>query len=357
MRVCNVDLLNTNNVQFKSCFVPLSQQNKGQKIVDTVLTHFNKEILPFCKNQPKIDANFFIPAAGAGSRFKIAHTIGDYNKINIPLPTGKNLFYAIDFVMMLSLPFIDNKCVQPLLSNKPNGSFGGVIDYYMSGNPIKDTVICSGDSVFCGITDKLTDDLLKAVQDSTSHCAVLGAQRTPKEVDSRYGIVVVNKNGIIKDFIEKPSYENACQYAIGGKNIVNTGCCYFSKDVMGHLIDELKSGSNPIKKNDVEIYDFGKSIEYVCSKTKDWFPEYIQTNPKIIMTNTWHDVGETEGFYKFLLALKTNNIFNQLSVENAKELQNEINLRVNQEQKSIDFCSDKSKPIKNCNIDGINILY
>ena len=38
---------------------------------------------------------------------------------------------------------------------------------------------------------------------------------------------------------------NSCLY--DGKNIVNTGCCYFSKDVMGHLIDELKAGNNPIK--------------------------------------------------------------------------------------------------------------
>ncbi|MCQ2754060.1 MAG: hypothetical protein MJ231_03330 [bacterium] len=346
-----------NNVQFKACFVPLSQQNNGQKTVDTVLKHFNKKILPFCKNLSKIDANFFIPAAGAGSRFKIAHKIGDYNKINMPLPTGKNPFYALDFVMMLSLPFIDNEGVQPLLSDKPNGSLGGIIDYYMAGNPIKDTVICSGDSVFCGVTDKLRDDLLDTVQDKTVHCAVLCAQRTPKEVDSRYGIVLLNDKGIIKEFMEKPSYDIACQHAIDGKNIVNTGCCYFSKDVMEHMLEELKSGSNPIKKDDVEMYDFGKSIEYVCSKMKDWFSEHQQNNPKIIMTDIWQDVGETDGFYKFLLTLKKNNIFNQLNVANAKELQQEINSRVMQEQQSIDFRKDRHKPFRNSNIDGINIMY
>ena len=61
-------------ISFKGCHVVLSQKNNGNYTKKNVVDTFNSSFSPQ-ENDISNSVNFFIPAAGEGSRFKIAKTM------------------------------------------------------------------------------------------------------------------------------------------------------------------------------------------------------------------------------------------------------------------------------------------
>ena len=226
---------------FNGCFVSLARKNLGQETAKNVVEAFNKNIFPLMKADADIarDANFFIPAAGAGTRFKIARIVGDYNKVNMPLTPDKESVHMLDFVLALARPFMDKKGVQTLLSQDSHGSFSGVVDYYLSGKKVKDTIICSADSIFGSDAKSLIKFLKKCIKDKKVPFAIVGGQRTPESTAGRYGVFDLKKSGnkyTIKSMIEKPDIQTAQKYAVQGENAVNSGFYYVSKEYYAYFM-------------------------------------------------------------------------------------------------------------------------
>ena len=156
---------------FCSSFVTLAEKNLGREISANVVDTFNGKILPQLRkssieeateiinkagkglviNKPKDfqeSVNFFALAAGSGSRFKeLAQTVGNYNKISLPfkIGAGENI-HMLDFAMTMGKYFIGQEGVNKIVAKQPTGSFGDIVQHYLNGNPVKDTVVCCGDN-------------------------------------------------------------------------------------------------------------------------------------------------------------------------------------------------------------------
>jgi dTDP-glucose pyrophosphorylase len=377
---------------FKASYVTLSQKNLGEKIATNVVDKFNSTILPKIKATQIAEAeniiskigkgevissakdyqekvNFFTLAAGSGSRFReLAQTVGDYNKISLPFRYDKNEnIHMLDFALAMGKYFIKDDGVQKIIASQPSGSFGDIVQHYLSGNPIKDTVVCCGDNVFGDKASEMMEFFTKTINDPNKHVALVGVARTPEEVAKRFGVLEVEESASkeafkLKGFSEKPELEVAEKLAVNGQNIANTGLFYLSKEAMVNLINEIKAGINNIKKNDTEIYDFANAVKYVHSKLPEWFNIASKEGADVKVVKKWEDVGEPQALYSFANEVKNGEFLSNFPKDMAKKIQSSFSRRVQLEEKTpyINFSEtekitqeaiDKAK-----NVEGVKII-
>ncbi len=386
---------------FKASYVTLSQKNLGEKIATNVVDTFNSKILPELRKTQLAEAttviakantetllkdhfigqvitkaedfqenvNFFTLAAGSGSRFKeLAQTVGDYNKISLPFKVGKdNNIHMLDFALAMGKFFAGKEGVNKIIASQPSGSFGDIVQHYLAGNPIKDTVVCCGDNVF---GDKAVDMMrffTKTINNPNKHVALVGVGRTPAEVANRFGVLEVDgKIGKgefqLKGFSEKPPIEEAEKLAVDGKNIANTGLFYISKEAMVNLMKEIRSGINNIKKNDTEIYDFANAVKYVHSKLPAWFNIASKEGADVKVVEKWEDVGEPQALYSFANEVKNGEFLANFPEKMANEIKESFNKRVKLDEKVpyINFSETENvtaEAVANAkNVEGVQII-
>lgn len=378
---------------FKASFVTLSQKNLGEKIATNVVDTFNSKTLPKIRQTQKAEAeaiiekvgkgaviskaedfqnnvNFFTLAAGSGSRFKeLAQTVGEhYNKICLPFKYGKGEnIHMLDFALAMGKYFIGNEGVNKIVASQPSGSFGDIVQHYLAGNPIKDTVVCCGDNVFGDKASEMMQFFTKTINNPDKHVALVGVARTPEEVANRFGVLEVadeisSKEYQLKGFSEKPPIEEAKKIAVNGQNIANTGLFYISKNAMHFLMAEIKAGINNIKKNDTELYDFANAVKYVHSKLPAWFNTSPKEGADVKVVEKWEDVGEPQALYSFANEVKQGGFLANFPEKMAAEVKESFNKRVKLEEKVpyINFTESEtvsSEAIANAkDVEGVKII-
>lgn len=394
MRILGVSPVpeNGSEVNFGKSFVTLSEKNLGRKIAANVVDTFNGKTLSELRKTVKPEAaaiiaaagagaviakpedysnnvNFFTLAAGSGSRFReLAQTVGDYNKISLPFKIGeKENLHMLDFAMTMGKYFIGDEGVNKIVAAQPSGSFGDIVQYYLAGNPIKDTVVCCGDNVFGGKGSDIMEFFTKTINNPNKHVALVGVGRTPEEVANRFGVLEAEGEMggealKLKGFSEKPPIEKAEAIAIDGKNIANTGLFYLSKEAMTNLMEEIKNGENNIKKNDTELYDFANAVKYVHSKLGDWFGIEPLEGADVKVIDKWEDVGEPKALYSFADEVKNGQFLQNFPKAMAEKIQNAFKERIHLDAKKPYIVFSEStnitpEVINNAkNIDGVNIV-
>ena len=393
----NINRISANNAavtkpSFTSQYVTLSEKNLGQDIAKNVVDNFNGKILPELKKTQKQECqeiinsagagkviskpedfqnnvNFFVLAAGSGSRFKaLAKEVGNYNKISLPFKIGKKEnIHMLDFAMTMGKYFIDDKGSEKIISSVPSGSFGDIIKHYQAGNPIKDTIVCCGDNVFGDKSSEIMSFFTKAMNNPNKHVALVGVGRAPEVAAKRFGVLeAADNNGgdvlKLKGFSEKPELEEAKKLAVNGENITNTGLFYISKEAMEKLMEEFNRGENHIKKNDTELYDFANAVKYVHSKLPEWFGVESTEGADIKVVKTWEDVGEPKALYSFANEVKNGQFLQNFPKKLANKIKKSFEQRVhlNDEKPYINFSDStkvsKEKIEKSNNIEGVNIV-
>ena len=368
MNINNTNYINSSHRNFNGNFVSVSEQHLGREIVTNVINVFNRKLLPqmSVKTSPLAnDVNFFTLAGGAGSRFKISRLIGNYTKVNMPLTPDSDTLHLLDFSLQLGSPYITKEGVVPFWQKEAKGSLSGIVDYYLSGNPIKDTFVCCADSVFGSDKNRLLKFLNNCVKDKNTHLSIIGGQRPSQEVANKYGIITTQKSGaehILNKIIEKPELEVAKQHATDGLNITSTGLFYISKEAIGKLLGEIKKGLNPIKKNDKEIYDFGLAIKYIFSQYQNWFGKITNPKAKVKISPTWQDVGETKGFYQLVQGIIDGQYLHGFPKELSEKIRRSLTQRANfkASQPYINFAKSESvlpEQISNAvSVDNVKII-
>ncbi len=386
---------------FKAFYVTLSEKNLGKQIATNVVGTFNSKILPELRKTQEAEATAIIAranketlardgfiggivtkaqdliekvdvfglGAGSGSRFKeLAQTVGDYNKISLPFRFGKDKnIHMLDFALAMNKFFIGKEGVNKIIASQPSGSFGDIVQHYLAGNPIKDIIVCCGDNVFGDKASDIMTFFTKTINNPNKHLGLVGVARTPEEVANRFGVLEVaqprGENEFqLSGFSEKPPIEEAKKIAVDGKNIANTGLFYISKEAMGNLINEIKSGVNNIKKNDTEIYDFANAVKYVHSKMNDWFKILPERGADVKVVNKWEDVGEPQALYSFATEVKNGEFLANFPKEMANEIQTSFNKRVRLEENMpyINFSEveeiSADKIINAKDIEGVKII-
>lgn len=389
----------SSEVNFKAQIVTLSQKNLGQKIATNVVDTFNGKMLNAIKSKIKPEAtaviaaagagaviskpedfqnnvNFFTLAAGSGSRFaKLAQVVGEFNKISLPfkIGNGENI-HMLDFAMTMGKYFIGNDGVQKIVAEKPSGSFGDIVQHYMKGNPIKDTVVCCGDNVFGDSAAEMMTFFTKEMNNPDKHLALVGVPRPTEQVLDRFGCLEVegkldDEALKLKGFVEKPKssvpeeVQHAKNIAIDGQNIANTGMFYISKDAMTNLINEIKNGNNPIKKSDSEPYDFANACIYVHKMIPEWFGLDSAQGADVKLVKKWEDVGEPTALYEWASEVKKGEYLKNFPQEIANKIKTSFNQRIhtdNSTPRYINFTENetltKEQISQGVNIDGVNII-
>lgn len=381
---------------FKASYVTLSEKNLGHKIANDVVDAFNNKIFPEIQKTAFVEANalirsarvgktdkvivnpedlrhnvnFFALAAGSGSRFKeLAQTVGDYNKISLPFKIDENTnLHMLDFAMAMGKYFIGEEGVNKIVASQPSGSFGDIVEFYKT-HPIKETIVCCGDNVFGDSAFDIMKFFIKEINNPHKHVALVGVGRTPEEVANRFGVLNAKKtlkseNLKLRGFSEKPELEEARNLAIDGKNIANTGLFYISKEAMEKLMEEINSGVNNIKKNDVELYDFANAVKYIHSKLLDWVNIRPINGADVKVVDKWEDVGEPKALYQFADDVKHGMYLHNFPQEMANNIQTAFAKRVHiypeSEYPYINFSDSlqiNSKKLAEAkNIEGVNII-
>ena len=379
-------------VNFKSSIVTLSEKNLGQEIAKNVVDSFNGKILPQLRtstlkeaqeiinkagkgsviNKPsdfQENINFFALAAGSGSRFKeLAQTVGNYNKISLPFKIDKEEnIHMLDFAMTMGKYFIGKEGVNKIIAKQPTGSFGDIVQHYLAGNPIKDTVVCCGDNVFGDKAKDMMTFFTKVINNPNKHVALVGVGRTPEQVAKRFGVLEVQGSLTdealqLKGFSEKPALEEAQKLAVEGENIANTGLFYLSKEAITQLLDEIKSGINNIAKNETEIYDFANAVKYVHSKLPSWFGIKSTEGADVKVVKKWEDVGEPNALYEFAKDVKNGGYLSNFPEVLASKIKNAFGERIKLDEKvpHIIFTETSNvtpEQINNAkNIEGVKII-
>lgn len=343
---------------FKASFVTLSKRNLGEEIAVNVVDKFNKSILPKIKSTQIQEAeeiirnsrpgkviqkakdfqenvNFFTLAAGSGSRFReLAQTVGNFNKISLPFKVDSNTdIHMLDFALAMGKYFIQDGGVKKIVASQPSGSFGDIVQHYLSGNPVKDTVVCCGDNVFGDNASSMMEFMTSMINNPQKHVALVGVARKPEEVANRFGVLVAkgDLNGetlSLHGFDEKPPLEVAKTLTVNGKNIANTGLFYVSKEAMEKLLDEIKHGTNNIKKNENEPYDFALAVKYIHSRLHDWFGIAPSEGADVKVVKQWEDVGEPAALYSFADEVKKGSFIANFPKELAQKIKAAFSNRV-----------------------------
>jgi len=350
---------------FGAGFVTLSEKNLGPTIKEGIVDVFNKVILPDMRKAAKVEAseiifnlkpsatakiqtsddlvnkvNFFSLAAGSGSRFeKLAKTVGNFNKISLPLymKDGKK-FQMLDIPMAMGKHFLGKDGYQAMMAQKKSGSMGDIIKYYLNGGKIKDTIVCCGDNVFGVQAKELTSFFIKAINNEGTHLALVGVKRTPEEVAKRFGVLKVEqgKNAVkgvmnLAGFEEKPPLKVAKALATAeGDNIANTGMFYIGEEAMTKLVNEIKGGVNNIGKDAGEPYDFALATKYIHKQLPEWFGVESTKGAKVKIVDKWEDVGEPKAYYNFLKNAGKKGVYlENLPPKHAQEIQETIAKKTN----------------------------
>ena len=148
-----------------------------------------------------------------------------------------------------------------------SGTAGGVKKCQFFFNENEDFIIMSGD----GLTDLNIQEAYNSHKKSNAIATIVIKEIERKET-FKYGIVVTDKNGYVKDFQEKPSVEHA------KSNLANTGIYIFNYKIFDFIPAHT-------------FYDFAKNV----------FPAIMQSELKI---NTyehkgyWSDIGSLDQYHQ-----------------------------------------------------------
>ncbi|TYQ15170.1 UNVERIFIED_CONTAM: mannose-1-phosphate guanylyltransferase/phosphomannomutase [Acetivibrio alkalicellulosi] len=159
-----------------------------------------------------------------------------------------------------------------------NGSnFGVRIHYFTEDTPLGTAGSVKNaeeflDETFIVISgDSLTDmNITKAIEFHKSKKALSTLVLTKVDVPLEYGVVITNKNGSIKGFLEKPSWGEVFS------DTVNTGTYILEPEVLGYLEKDKK-------------VDF----------SQDLFPLLLQKKQPIfgyVMNDYWCDIGDLQAY-------------------------------------------------------------
>ncbi len=146
-----------------------------------------------------------------------------------------------------------------------SGTAGGVKKCQFFFNEGEDFIVMSGD----GLTDV---DIAKAYcshKKSNSIATIITKEVAHKEV-SKYGIIVTDKKGVVENFQEKPSINEA------KSNLANTGIYIFNYAIFSFIPQNT-------------FYDFAKNV----------FPAILSSEIKIntyTHTGYWSDIGSIEQY-------------------------------------------------------------
>lgn len=137
-------------------------------------------------------------------------------------------------------------------------------------------LVLSGDHIYTMDYDQMIQYHLACQADVT-----IASLRVAKEDASRFGILNIDKQYKIKDFIEKPSKPTS--------NIANMGVYIFNRDILDHALweDHQRPNSN---------HDFGQDI----------IPKLVDEGLKIYAypyTGYWMDVGTIQSYWQAHLDL------------------------------------------------------
>lgn len=357
---------NGTNTAFKASFVTLSLKNSGDFTKSSVVDSFNRNWLGHLLENREKEAiefigktaftstirtpvdlvqklNFFVLAAGSGSRFKpLANKLGpQYNKINLPLNiNGEQNLHILDFAIAMSKYSAEETGIRTIVASNPSGSLGDVIDYYLKGNEIKDTLVCCGDNVYDLPASELMQFFVQRINNPNKHLALIGVKRSPEATAGKLAAMRITgdiESGFVNllEFKEKPTIQEAQQFAYNGENIANSGFFYISKEAMTKLIEEIKAGENHIKKNDAEPYDFALAIEHIHKNLPTWFGVASNEGTDIKIVKTWEDVGEPPAFYKFLKDVIYGKYLNNFSLESATAIIKALKQKIKVEQDKV----------------------
>lgn len=307
------------------------------------------------------NVNFFVLAAGEGSRFRpVARAIEDNsteyppinpktgtkfinqdksnnnkpvtNKLTMPIPVGNGKYITmLDFALQMSSifakPHKTNDVGTQFVSftptaSAPGGSFSDIVAYYRK-NPsnIKDVVVCCGDNVFGEKDVDLMAFFTKSINDPEKHLALVGAKKPAEVVANRFGVLKVGEeqeDGTrpLIDFAEKPSLAQIDEegYRTPGDEencVANTGMFYISKDAMKHLINDIEQDEQQINPDYIiskgqkgsatnEKYDFAEAVKYVHNHLGEWYGQEYNQGEDVKIVESWEDVGEPKAFCDFL---------------------------------------------------------
>lgn len=393
MRINNVaEPTSTVAPNFRASFVTLSKKNLGEEIAVNVVDKFNKSILPRIKSTQIQEAeeiirnsrtgsviqkakdfqenvNFFTLAAGSGSRFReLAQTVGNFNKISLPFKVdSKTDIHMLDFALAMGKYFIQDGGVNKIVASKPSGSFGDIVQHYLAGNPVKDTVVCCGDNVFGDKASSMMEFMTSMINNPKKHVALVGVARNPEEVANRFGVLVAKgdlegETLSLEGFDEKPPLEVAKKLTVNGKNIANTGLFYVSKESMEKLLEEIRGGINNIKKNDNEPYDFALAVKYIHSRLNDWFGIAPSEGADVKVVKQWEDVGEPSALYSFANEVKKGSFIANFPKELAQKIKGAFSSRVHLDAEhphilftdSTNVSAEKIKDAKK--VEGVHIV-
>lgn len=314
---------------FSSCYLLLTEKNRGIEMQKNVLDYFNKNMLPqlienrlseskkIFKNRKITDkiravedlvekVDFFVLGGGAGKRFQeISKKVGEYTKIDMPinLPDGK-ILHPVDFALVLGKYCVDCSGIKSIISSQENnGALGGLIEHYLQGNPIKDTIILCGDNVFDNRVNTITKFFVDAINNPNTHYAAAVVKKPFSEIIRTTGLLSVDRNfwGEIKfkDYLPKNKVTNDLGISQSAQCIASTGLSYISKEAMEKIIADLKLNPDIIKSNPNGEYKLSDAFKYIQANVKTWFGVEPSEGIKLKLVGKWEDIGEAKHFYDF----------------------------------------------------------
>lgn len=379
------------NINFGNLHITLNEANLGNEILSDIVVPFNRTLLPEILKTREAEAkriikragvgkiatprdlvdkvNFFVLAAGEGSRFRpIARTVGEakgreFNKISLPFHVDGNpdigSVHVLDFATLMGKHAIEETGVKTIFLEGKSGSLGYVVKYYLSGNEIKDTIVCCGDNVFDEKASNLMEFFVRSINNPNRHMSLVGVAKLPEETAGKFAVLTpgerLGKDTVsLAGIVEKPSLEEAQRLACKQKDIANTGLFYISKEAMEKLIDEIKSGVNHISKNEKEPYDFALACRYIFLKIPDWFGIDAKTGADIKLVKRWEDIGEPAGLYNWIRGITKGHYLANFPPNIADAIRASFDSRaIFQGNKLMAFSFQKKPPTK---IDGVEIF-
>ncbi len=210
-------------------------------------------LAPLTDNLPKP----LIPVAG---KPVMDIAIDKLRKIGITKVVA-NLFYHYKLIVE---HYKDNPDFNYVLEDSLSGTAGGLKKCQFFFDAGEDFVVLSGD----GLTDA---DITRgiAVHQSAGTVATIGIKQIEREQIPNFGVVVTDENGLVKEFQEKPSIEEA------RSDYINTGIYIFNYRIFDYIPADT-------------FYDFAKNV----------FPQLLSEGQ--IMTfkvsEYWSDIGTLEQY-------------------------------------------------------------
>lgn len=145
-----------------------------------------------------------------------------------------------------------------------SGTAGGVKKCQFFFDKNKPFVVLSAD----GLTNA---DILKGIEihKNSNAIATIGIKQIPHEQVSNFGVVVIDENGFIAEFQEKPSLSEA------KSNFINTGIYIFDYKIFNFIPENT-------------FYDFAKNV----------FPKLLEMKSinTFIVNEYWSDIGTLEQY-------------------------------------------------------------